>query len=92
MGFTQPKVSQALSLYKNKQEVVNYLLNGNNKNNGEQAEMKNESEDFEDQQQDYKMIFVVRMDLKLALHKIAELTATAALRAYKQIESQVEID
>jgi peptidyl-tRNA hydrolase len=38
------------------------------------------------------MIFVVRMDLKLALHKIAELTATAALRAYKQIESQVEVD
>ena len=38
------------------------------------------------------MIFVVRMDLKLALHKIAELTATAALKAYKQIESQIEID
>ncbi len=31
------------------------------------------------------MIFVVRMDLKLALHKIAELTATSALKAYKQI-------
>jgi len=31
------------------------------------------------------MIFVVRMDLKLALGKIAELVATAALRAYKQM-------
>lgn len=54
--------------------------------------MKNESDEFQDEQEDYKMIFVVRMDLKLALHKIAELTATAALQAYKQIESQIEID
>lgn len=38
------------------------------------------------------MIFVVRMDLKLALGKIAQLVATAALRAYKQIEALIEID
>lgn len=38
------------------------------------------------------MIFVVRMDLKLALGQIAELVATGALKAYKQIEAQVEID
>jgi peptidyl-tRNA hydrolase len=38
------------------------------------------------------MVFVVRSDLKLALHKIAELVATAALRAYRQIEALVEVD
>jgi peptidyl-tRNA hydrolase len=38
------------------------------------------------------MIFVVRMDLKLSLAKMAELVATGALRAYRQIETQVEID
>lgn len=38
------------------------------------------------------MIFVVRMDLKLALHKIAELVATATLKAYKQIEALIEVD
>lgn len=38
------------------------------------------------------MIFVVRMDLKLALHKIAEIVATAALKAYKQIEALIELD
>lgn len=32
------------------------------------------------------MVFVVRMDLKLALNKMAELVATATLDAYKQME------
>ena len=32
------------------------------------------------------MIFVVRMDLNLALNKVAELVATGALKAYKQME------
>jgi len=36
------------------------------------------------------MIFVVRMDLKLTLNKTAELVATAALKAYRQIESCIE--
>jgi peptidyl-tRNA hydrolase len=38
------------------------------------------------------MIFVVRMDLKLPLSKIAECVATAALKAYKQIEAFVDVD
>ena len=38
------------------------------------------------------MIFVVRMDLKLSLNKIAELTATGALQTYKKIEIDAKND
>jgi len=38
------------------------------------------------------MIFVVRMDLKLQLGKIAELVGTAALKAYRQMEAYVDVD
>lgn len=38
------------------------------------------------------MIFVVRMDLKLQLSKIAECVATAALKAYQQMEAFVDVD
>lgn len=37
-------------------------------------------------------MFVVRMDLKLALGKIAEFVATAALKAYKQMEKYIDKD
>jgi peptidyl-tRNA hydrolase len=49
-------------------------------------------DDFEDEEEDYKMIFVVRMDLKLQLSKIAECVATAALKAYQQMEAFVDVD
>ena len=38
------------------------------------------------------MIFVVRMDLKLTIGSMAQLVATGALAAYRQIETQVEVD
>ncbi len=38
------------------------------------------------------MMFVVRMDLKLPLSRIAECVATGALAAYKKIEGLVEVD
>jgi len=38
------------------------------------------------------MIFVVRMDLKLTLNKMAELVATGALKAYKQMEQLSKTD
>ena len=50
------------------------------------------SEGFEDEEEDYKMIFVMRMDLKLGLNKMAELVATATLRAYKQMEEAAKTD
>lgn len=38
------------------------------------------------------MVFVVRNDLKLPLHKIAECVATAALQAYRQMAAFVDVD
>ena len=38
------------------------------------------------------MIFVVRMDLKLQLGKMAELVATAALQAYRKMQTFVDVD
>jgi peptidyl-tRNA hydrolase len=38
------------------------------------------------------MIFVVRMDLKLSLNKMAESVATACLKAYQQIEAASKVD
>lgn len=38
------------------------------------------------------MIFVVRMDLKLQLCKLAECVATAALKAYQQMEAFIDVD
>ena len=43
-------------------------------------------DDFEDEEEeDYKMVHVMRMDLKIPLGKMAELVATATLAAYQQI-------
>lgn len=36
-------------------------------------------EDFEDEEEGHKMVFVIRMDLKLPFNKIVESVATAAL-------------
>lgn len=44
-----------------------------------------EEEDFEDLEEDYKMIFLVRMDLKMGLGKVAAQVAHATLKAYKQM-------
>jgi hypothetical protein len=38
------------------------------------------------------MIFVVRMDVKMQLNKMAEFVATGALAAYKKIEALVDVD
>jgi hypothetical protein len=38
------------------------------------------------------MIFVVRMDLRMQLSKMAECVATGVLAAYKKIEGLVEVD
>ena len=38
------------------------------------------------------MIFVVRMDLKMGLNKIAELTATSCLNAYRRIERESKMN
>lgn len=38
------------------------------------------------------MIFVVRMDIKLQLSKMAECVATGALAAYKKIEALIDVD
>ena len=38
------------------------------------------------------MIFVVRMDLKMTLNKIAETVATSCLEAYKQIERKSKVN
>ena len=58
--------------------------------------MKNENEgndsDFEDVEEEYKMIFLVRMDLKMGLGKMAAQVAHAALRGYKQIEALADKD
>ena len=67
------------------------LVNGSSPNKM-QEKMGDNDDDFEDVQEDYKMIFVVRMDLKLALGKLAQLVATATLKAYKQIYALIEVD
>lgn len=44
-----------------------------------------EDSSFEDVEEEYKMIYLVRMDLKMGLGKIAAQVAHATLKAYKQM-------
>ena len=55
--------------------------------------MGENDDDYEDvEEEDFKMIFLVRMDLKLGLGKLAELVATATLKAYQQIHALIDVD
>lgn len=81
MGFEAGRVDEVLAQVVGKEAALALLLPGGE---GE--------EEFEDEEEDYKMIFVVRMDLKLQLCKIAECVATAALKAYQQMEAFVDVD
>ena len=82
MGFEETKVIEALSMFQTKEEAADYLAKEGEAGQNQQGQ----SDGFEDEDQDYKMIFVVRMDLKLMLGKMAELVATACLQAYQQVE------
>jgi hypothetical protein len=77
-----------LAVAKDKQEAIELIMNEGVA--GEVGVGMEEGDGFEDEEEVYKMIFVVRMDLKLSLNKTAELVATAALQAYRQIEGCVE--
>lgn len=57
----------------------------------EDSKMVDENEeDFEDVEEEYKMVFLVRMDLKMGLGKIAAQVGHATLKAYKQMEYRAD--
>jgi hypothetical protein len=100
MGFAAHRVDHTLQLTAVKEEAVSLLVGegeegqaGGGKGGKEEAGGEASEGEFEDEEEeDYKMIFVVRSDLKLSLGKLAELVATAALQAYRQIETQIDLD
>jgi PTH2 family peptidyl-tRNA hydrolase len=54
------------------------------------GEKEGDEDDFEDEDEDYKMVFLVRMDLKMGLGKIAAQVGHGTLKAYKQMEARID--
>lgn len=52
----------------------------------------NSNDEWEDEEEEYKMVFLVRMDLKMGLGKMAAQVGHAALGAYKQLAALDEQD
>lgn len=51
--------------------------------------MNDEKKDDSESMNEFKMVFLVRMDLKMGLGKMAAQVGHATLRAYKQMEQMM---
>lgn len=92
MGFDLERIQKVLLRCQTKEEAIDCLVNNVEPSGREREGEEDGSDGFEDEQEDYKMIFVVRMDLKMGLNKIAELTATSCLNAYRRIERESKMN
>ena len=89
MGFEEEMIERAVQVCSSREQAVNYIMGSNQV---DKMQEKQNSEDYEQVEEDYKMIFVVRMDLKLSINSMAQLVAAGALTAYRKIEKQVDRD